>query len=666
MFENRCVKILVFGHSSFAAQGLVGTLRGAGHEVTTFSRGAERWDGSSVTGRVDSLLENPYLAGGFDVLVNYIVLKDQGVEKNVRFAETLLRFCEQRGVNHLIHISSVSVYESTARRIDENTCIESRLGRKGVYAAVKVAVDAFLLENQPESLRLSLVRPGFILGSGLINPMPGIGTRLPNGMLLSLGHPHSQLPLIERSQVNEAIKRIIEAPEKVQHSVYLLVNPDSPSRSEYLRACSTELGAGESVLRLPGVFWFLLGYGFDLGERVLRRALPKGMSRAFVQRYDPARTEKLLRLNLRFDWKRALSESSDRQLRNFDLPYEPDHLMMGPTHSLKAECVAFLGAGRIVQTKHIPALAKCKYHGKVCAYDLQPGLLPPDTPIHTLEGVEAICADLHVVATPGPVHCESLKHLNTPAGSVLVEKPLCYTPDEFSRWLNLSRLRGGRIFVCHNYRLKRNVVEMLQFLGRHNPGNLLHVQVHFQSPPVSSELAIWMRDERTARTLLMDYGLHFLDLACMFARTPWHLRAVESKRNSLGQTALISGEAASETYGLSFLLRQGFAPRTARLVFTFQNYLLELGFFPDFFVPHLSSDNPVMILKEASASARATVRKLADKLLGKDSDDSHSKVFQAVLSQDHALLEHLSVPRLREFYELLFAIGTDVYGGATG
>src|SRR5437868_12837631 len=98
------MKVLLLGHRSFVAQGLPEALKAAGHDVTCFSRGPiERRDGV-VTGPIDRMWENPHLSDGFDTVVNYIVLKDDGVETNVAFIEALLRFCRERNGPHLIHM----------------------------------------------------------------------------------------------------------------------------------------------------------------------------------------------------------------------------------------------------------------------------------------------------------------------------------------------------------------------------------------------------------------------------------------------------------------------------------------------------------------------------------------------------------------------------------
>ena len=182
------MRILICGHSSFASQGLPQLLRDAGHEVTLFGRGAtDRREqpglGLIVTGPVAELHSNPHLrpdtAGSFNAVVNYILLKDESIEKNVAYTRSLMQFCAETGVKHLVHISSVSSYSGSARLIDEQATLENDPLKKGSYGSLKVASDVDVLNHRPPAMKLTMVRPGFILGPGLVDPIIGTGARLP-------------------------------------------------------------------------------------------------------------------------------------------------------------------------------------------------------------------------------------------------------------------------------------------------------------------------------------------------------------------------------------------------------------------------------------------------------------------------------------------------------
>jgi predicted dehydrogenase len=274
-------------------------------------------------------------------------------------------------------------------------------------------------------------------------------------------------------------------------------------------------------------------------------------------------------------------------------------------------------------------------------------------------------SDLVVIASPGPAHTEAIERLRMASGAnVLVEKPLCYSAEELAQWRSFAADHSGRVLVCHNYRYKRNVVEMVRFLKVHPPGALHHVHLDFSSPAVTNDSVAWMRNERRARTLLLDYSLHFVDIACMFARpeTRWEIDHCRHELNARGQTSVIEGNVRAD-YSVSFVLRQGFAPRRTRLLFTFQNYSVSLGFFPETFVPHMSNDSPWLYKREQKVRARATRQKILDKLLNRDSDMSHAAVFAAAGAPTDAA-PGLTVERVAPFYDLLFRLADRVYGAA--
>jgi predicted dehydrogenase len=271
-------------------------------------------------------------------------------------------------------------------------------------------------------------------------------------------------------------------------------------------------------------------------------------------------------------------------------------------------------------------------------------------------------SDLIVVASPGTAHIQAIEQIGAAKGPVLIEKPLCYSDEELAKWLAFGKSRQDPIYVCHNYRFKKNVRAAIDTLAKWNPGELHHVNIHFESPPVSASSSPWMRNERVSRTLLLDFSLHFLDLACMFGRGAWKTDNVRYTLNSAGQTAVIDGHIKCDTYGVSFLLRQGFGPRRARVLMNFQNYSVSLGFFPDTYVTYMSNDNPWLHKYEKKQSMKATVRKIIDKLTNKESDDSHPIALGAALGALPTYEKCIRMETLAPFYTGMFELSRHVYG----
>jgi len=655
-------RILVCGHRSFAAKGLEPLLVANGHTVINFSRGKVGQQGNTVTGPVDKLHENPHLEGTFDTVINYILLKDDSAEKNNEFLKSLLDFCKSRQVKHLIHISSVSVYDSATTLVDEQARVETDPNKKGAYGGLKVATDLYLSENTPQSLTLTMLRPGFILAPGLINPIIGMGARLPDNQVLLIGNKNNRVSVITRDLVHKAIAATVDVAPDSNRQVVLVVDSDGPTRKEYIEECCRRLGCGTSVISFPVPFWLVAAMGGEVMVKIAGMAVkPYKLISAACRKqvFDSRRTERKLNLSFKCDWRQALTDAMDGQVPNWEFPHRPAVVKPMPMGK-----VTFIGFGGIIKQKHLPALKKLSFKGQVDAYDMRAMRDPAGYDVKAIEGAQLQPSDLFVIASPGRVHNQSIPLLEKAPGPILIEKPLCYTDAELDEWKKFddSRPANGKVYILQNSRFKPNVMAMLAHMEKYNPGRLLHVEVNYQSPSVSLHSPAWRRDERGSQTLLLDYSLHYLDVAMMFNTGPWDLKDLRHELNYQGQTGLIEGRMTSSIYPVSFVLRQGFITRRARILFTFENYLCSLGFFPDTFVPHMSFDSWSLYKKEAKGNFRATVGKVVDKLTKRESDDSHALAMMAALG-DPRLSRSLSLKNLEEGYRLLFKIGREVYGG---
>ena len=160
----------------------------------------------------------------------------------------------------------------------------------------------------------------------------------------------------------------------------------------------------------------------------------------------------------------------------------------------------------------------------------------------------------------------------------------------------------------------------------------------------------------------MDYSVHYLDVACMFATQGWKLAQARHEIDHMGFTSLIEGRFDSPAYPVNFVLRQGLMPRRVRLRFTFQNYLVSLGFFPDSFTPYMADDSSALYAEEKKQATRYLVRKILDKATGKDSDQSHAGAYLAAADARDGFGKSLTVQNLASYYEAVFQLAESVYG----
>ena len=226
-------KILICGHRSFVATGLIKELENNGISYDCFSRGKVIRDGNVVTGDVLNMADDDLL-DEYDTVVNYIILKEQSVEDNIAYIQSLLDFCKKKKVKHLLQISSISVYQNEADVVTETTSIEKDYHNKGGYASIKVAVDHYLMEHPVEGMSVSFIRPGYIYTKNREISKAGIlVSKL--GMNVLLGDKKTTLPLICRETLHKAIIKIIVAEKK--EPVYLLLNKDKTTGTKYNFVC---------------------------------------------------------------------------------------------------------------------------------------------------------------------------------------------------------------------------------------------------------------------------------------------------------------------------------------------------------------------------------------------------------------------------------------------
>lgn len=122
--------------------------------------------------------------------------------------------------------------------------------------------------------------------------------------------------------------------------------------------------------------------------------------------------------------------------------------------------------------------------------------------------------------------------------------------------------------VCHNTRYKVNVLQMLDHLRQYNPGKLHHVCAIFQSGPVNKDTAAWLRDERRARSLLVDYGMHRVDLILSVRKRTAQARSLSLRVESGGRDKPHRRSRAVRQLQCEFPVPAG--PQPAQRPFLFQ------------------------------------------------------------------------------------------------
>ena len=235
--------VLIFGKNSFVASGIEEPLNKAGYPVDFFTRGNEGRVDTTVFGKTKDILTNSFFKERYRYVVNYVVLKDAGVEENIEFIKLLLEFCKKYGVEKFIHFSSIMVYDYANTRVDEYTPIEplAKTLKKG-YGEIKIAVDEYLWSVKDSlPFELILVRPGFVLSESV--PCPFV-KKMPLHFTAIKGNKKSRQPIVKREDIHLAIRNIIEKPTTM--NVYHLFPNDGMTKYKYAKQA-----VGGVIITLP-------------------------------------------------------------------------------------------------------------------------------------------------------------------------------------------------------------------------------------------------------------------------------------------------------------------------------------------------------------------------------------------------------------------------------
>jgi len=278
-------KILLCGNRSFVAQGLYDKLKSTGFTIDCFSRGIEERNGDVVTGDVNNMCKSQYLEGDYEIVINFIVIKDGGIEENIRYIKELVQFCKDKRVKRLIHISSIIVYSNKEIFVNEETPIEAKTDKSG-YGAIKIGVDQYLESLKRLPFTISFIRPGYILADHRAVPF---FKKLPLGFALIKGGKKSTLPIVERITIHQALENIVS--QDSSEAVYLFVPADNKTKVAFLRE-----GHKYQYLFLPK--GLIIGTGRLLVSiRVLPKSFFVRIESMFTEtHYDSSKTERLLKI----------------------------------------------------------------------------------------------------------------------------------------------------------------------------------------------------------------------------------------------------------------------------------------------------------------------------------------------------------------------------------
>lgn len=224
--------ILILGATSFVASNLHNKVVKENFNVYSFRRGIEKSEGNTIFGDVYHLNNNSFLKRNFDIVINFIVIKDGDLQKNIEYIESVINFCKSHHVKKLIHFSSIMVYNYELKQVNENSEIETLENtlKKG-YGEFKIGVDQYLMSQKGKlPFELILVRPGYVLADN--RPCPFI-KKLPFGISIIKGNRQSKQPIVRREDIHKALLKIIETDKNMP--VYHFFPNDGMTKYKYAK-----------------------------------------------------------------------------------------------------------------------------------------------------------------------------------------------------------------------------------------------------------------------------------------------------------------------------------------------------------------------------------------------------------------------------------------------
>lgn len=282
--------ILICGHRAYAARGLKSVLEAAGHKVLEFSRGNYERIVDTITGPVNEIDKNNLFIEDIDVVINFILLQNNGAKENKAYIDALIRFCTAKKVRRLIQISSISAYPNDSIVINERTPVETDLTKKGGYGIIKSVVDNRLEEAKANAeFDVVFVRPGYIVADDNPHKYQGVAKFFGNNFAVLIGNKKSTLPIIHKDILHKCLLEITIQASPLP--VYLLVAGQDSTKYSYFKSQSDA-----TIIPLPKLPFVIIA---DIARlfHLISDKTASGIKGVFkVQKFDNTLTKSRLKI----------------------------------------------------------------------------------------------------------------------------------------------------------------------------------------------------------------------------------------------------------------------------------------------------------------------------------------------------------------------------------
>jgi nucleoside-diphosphate-sugar epimerase len=300
------MRALITGAAGFLGGAIVQRLQREGVAVRALVRpgrtyacdGVERWE-------ADLCDEASILAAvrGVDWVVHAAARVattgkwEEFAEANIRGTRRVISAARATGVQRIVHISSLSVYDvpRDGVNITEDSPYESEANARGHYSRSKLAADRLALWEAAHGAPVVVLRPGLLYGPGRRPPLArqSFGGA---GFKFILATRKYTLPFSYVDNVADAVLLALQAPDAVGKA-FTVVDANVP-QVELVAAYRAAAGESWRAVFLPVGLIAAAAWGVERGCRLARRRPP--VTRHQIQRatrrafYDCSRAEQLL------------------------------------------------------------------------------------------------------------------------------------------------------------------------------------------------------------------------------------------------------------------------------------------------------------------------------------------------------------------------------------
>jgi nucleoside-diphosphate-sugar epimerase len=300
------VKAFVTGATGFLGRAVVQRLQREGVMVRAFVRPGRTCEGDGVECCEGDLCSESAIASAISG-VDWVVHAgarvattgkwEEFAEANIRGTRRVIGAARAAGVQRIVHISSLSVYDvpRDGVTITEDSPYESEANARGHYSRSKLAADRLALWEAAHGAPVVVLRPGLLYGPGKRPPLArqSFGKA---GFKFILARRQYTLPFSYIHNVADAVVLALQAPDAVGKA-FTVVDTNIP-QTELVAAYRAAAGESWRAVFLPVGLIAAAAWAVERGCRLARRRPPvtyHQIRRATDSAwYDCSRAEQLL------------------------------------------------------------------------------------------------------------------------------------------------------------------------------------------------------------------------------------------------------------------------------------------------------------------------------------------------------------------------------------